>query len=127
MKSFKAVAGNVGPINVVKLVRTCIACPAQWDGLTDDDREVYVRYRYGAGEVCVGPVGDHSEYAAVGPGADRAVLFERLGDNGWDGDLAESELFAATAGFVTWPAMEDARYPDAEDESPVAESPADAR
>ncbi len=34
-------------ITVKKLVKTCFACPAQWEGETDDSRLVYIRYRWG--------------------------------------------------------------------------------
>ena len=34
-------------ITVKKLVKTCFACPAQWEGETDDNRLVYIRYRWG--------------------------------------------------------------------------------
>ncbi len=33
------------------------ACPAQWEGRTEDDRPVYVRYRWGYLSVRVGPPG----------------------------------------------------------------------
>lgn len=32
---------------VVSLTQTCSACPSQWEGRTDDDRPVYIRYRWG--------------------------------------------------------------------------------
>lgn len=40
------------------LTQTCIACPSQWDGETDDGRPVYIRYRHGYGhlEVAGSPV-----------------------------------------------------------------------
>lgn len=34
-------------MKVVELIRTCIACPSQWEGHTDDGQPVYVRYRHG--------------------------------------------------------------------------------
>jgi len=32
---------------VVQLKRTCTACPSQWEGLTDKENDVYIRYRWG--------------------------------------------------------------------------------
>lgn len=37
-----------------KLVKTCFAVPAQWEGETEDGREVYVRYRHGQLRAYVG-------------------------------------------------------------------------
>ena len=34
-------------IKVAHIRRTCPACPAQWEGATDDGLYVYVRYRWG--------------------------------------------------------------------------------
>ncbi len=34
-------------IKIKKLTCTCTACPSQWEGRTDDNREIYIRYRYG--------------------------------------------------------------------------------
>lgn len=34
-------------IKIVKLTKTCCACPAQWDAYTDDGKYVYIRYRHG--------------------------------------------------------------------------------
>ncbi len=30
-----------------KLVQTCEACPSQWEGYTDENEKVYIRYRWG--------------------------------------------------------------------------------
>ena len=42
------------------------ACPAQWEGRTDDDRPVYVRYRWGYLSVRVGPPGGDTSSAVTG-------------------------------------------------------------
>jgi len=34
-------------IIVKKITKTCEACPSQWEGETDNDQQVYVRYRHG--------------------------------------------------------------------------------
>ena len=35
-------------VPVVKMIQcTCDACPTQWEGYTEDDVYVYIRYRYG--------------------------------------------------------------------------------
>ncbi len=35
------------------LIQTCSACPSQWNFVTDGDRNVYVRYRWGYLSVCL--------------------------------------------------------------------------
>ena len=32
---------------IVELVKTCEACPSQWDARTPDGKYIYIRYRYG--------------------------------------------------------------------------------
>ena len=34
-------------LKVVYSVRTCIACPSQWDIYVEDGRQLYARYRHG--------------------------------------------------------------------------------
>jgi hypothetical protein len=34
-------------LDVYDLRRTCIACPSQWEGRINDDRSIYIRYRWG--------------------------------------------------------------------------------
>lgn len=34
-------------LKVKELHRTCCACPSQWEGMTDDNKFIYVRYRWG--------------------------------------------------------------------------------
>lgn len=83
-------------INVIWVQKTCEACPAQWEGLTDDDREVYVRYRWGWLSVLVGnPTIDFSK-------CEQEVFAKKLGDE-YDGCLDYDELRAATVGSIKWP------------------------
>lgn len=63
-------------------VQTCTACPAQWQGQTEDDRPVYVRYRWGYLSVKVGPPGGDS-WSAVGG---VRVYGEQIGDE-YDGSI----------------------------------------
>lgn len=34
-------------INIKYLLKTCMACPAQWEGETKDGKPIYIRYRWG--------------------------------------------------------------------------------
>ena len=53
------------PIVVTSIRCTCGACPSQWEGHTEDHRQVYIRYRWGYLSVYVSAPHDTSEYAAV--------------------------------------------------------------
>jgi len=33
---------------VIKIKQTCYACPSQWEGMTDDGKDVYIRFRWGS-------------------------------------------------------------------------------
>jgi len=81
-------------MKLVKLVRTCWACPSQWDGILDDGRWLYIRYRGGRFSVSVG---EHEWDAVTGerlieeyfgdPLAGYmtdAELIERLMKHGWE-------------------------------------------
>ena len=81
-------------IVVNELELTCSACPAQWEGRTNDGRWVYVRYRSGFLQVGVGDT--LSE--AVGSDA----IIRKVGD-GADGYMTYEELREVTRGLVDWP------------------------
>ena len=34
-------------IKIVNIKQTCYACPSQWEGLDEDGKEVYIRFRHG--------------------------------------------------------------------------------
>lgn len=92
-------------IDVTSVVRTCYACPSQWEGETADGRYVYARYRWGY--LCVG-VGDSWDQAIqAGSRPYMAIVSKQLGDN-MDGVLGYDELKMATAGVIVWPEWESA-------------------
>lgn len=45
-------------IKVKTIINTCIACPSQWEGTTEDNRSVYIRYRWGHLSACFRPSGE---------------------------------------------------------------------
>lgn len=92
-------------IRVVELVKTCNACPAQWDGMTDDGRKVYVRYRWGCLSVRLGAVGDHGEWAGV---EGDELVSQEIGDS-YDGEITLDELKYYTEGVIEWPALDNER------------------
>jgi hypothetical protein len=34
-------------MKIISLIKTCSACPTQFSGLTEDNKDVYIRFRYG--------------------------------------------------------------------------------
>ena len=50
---------------IIKILNHGGVYPFQVDALTDDDRLIYGRYRWGRLTVQIGKVGDFSEFAAV--------------------------------------------------------------
>ena len=103
-RRFTAVRGEFTElVRLVSMVRTCIACPSQWEGLTADGRQWYGRYRGSHGSLQVGALGDTSEFA--GCGGDYVMRFRREEQGkqaGWDGDMSNAEFYALAASFVTW-------------------------
>jgi len=75
------------PITVKSIVETCSACPYQLEGFTEDDQEVYVRYRWGTLTIYV----------------DGEVVFEWKSDNPWAGEMTLEELKALTRDRIIWP------------------------
>jgi hypothetical protein len=98
-KTFEVERGSAAGVTVKVLWRTCEACPAQWEGETDDGREVYIRYRGAHGYVVVA--------AAIGTNVFdgyKACSYERMDANApLDGYLSEDELRALAGEFVTFP------------------------
>lgn len=41
-------------LKIKRIERTCFGCPSQWVGKLEDDRVVYVRYRWGILSVGIG-------------------------------------------------------------------------
>lgn len=76
----------IEPLRVKSIIRTCYACPSQWEGETEDGRKVYVRYRHGLLSVGLG-----------------ATMDEAVDDSpGW----FESVLTDEDDGFMRWADVE---------------------
>ena len=84
------------PPRVVKLVKTCDSCPAQWDAEDDTGRALYIRYRHGMLTVQRAPIeapcNAHHEKAIW-------LVNKRWGEEGM-GCMDQEELAAATKGAL---------------------------
>lgn len=91
-------------IKVVKVRRTCTACPSQWEGETSTGQYVYARYRGGHMRVDVAPTEEQWSSARM---ANFTVYRENFG-HPLDGYIEYSELKEHTAGVLEWPDSEEA-------------------
>ena len=89
----------VRPIIVRTCEQTCKWVPSQWEGVTTDDRPIYVRYRHGYLSVRVGRVGRPIEDAIR---SDQEVVGFAIGDE-LDGFITYQGLRRHTKGVITWP------------------------
>lgn len=87
---------NVRPV-VVRLERTCQACPSQWEGLTADSRQIYIRYRHGVLTVNIGRIGHFGEYEAI-----RGRRIFEDDDKTGGGDMADRAMMTATESVLDW-------------------------
>ena len=84
-----------GPLVVRDLKQTCTGCPSQWEARTvDDDRPVYIRYRYGYLSVDVGPPG--------------GSVFDAIDAGMKDGEYMGAQIGQEWDGFISWPQVQEA-------------------
>jgi len=89
---------NAETVKVTSARKTCESCPAQWEGITDDGREVYAHYRWGQLTVYVMPEpGLEMDYSI------NSCIYERQLGGNYDGKLTYQQLQAATKGVLEWP------------------------
>jgi hypothetical protein len=75
-------------MKIKNLIQTCIACPSQWEAMTEDNRPVYIRYRWGTLQVTVGMPGDKHVLSENS----RQVLNLDLGRGEFDGVISYNEI-----------------------------------
>lgn len=86
---------------LARVVRTCTACPSQWDAWTASGQYLYLRYRFGRGTVDAYATADDETWTRIPDGADG---FFDTGD-GLDGSMYLPEFLEA-AGLVLAPGAE---------------------
>lgn len=95
-------------VRIIELKRTCIACPSQWEGRTDDDRPVYIRYRHGHLTVELGHKGWPTDYSDWPP----TYLIDTIIDDrvGHDGYMTIDELKKACRKKIIFDCVSDENY-----------------
>ncbi len=86
-------------IKVIKVIRSCTACPSQWEGESSTGQFVYARYRAGRMRVDVAPTED---MWVQSPHRDFTVYTEDFG-HPLDGYITYDELKTHTTGVLEWP------------------------
>lgn len=73
---------------------TCSACPAQWEGHTENNEPIYIRYRWGYLSIRKGNVGDEDGVAGeeifgkqIGDGFDGMITIGEVAKHARDGDI----------------------------------------
>lgn len=87
------------PLLIVELKETCNRSPTQWEGVLDDSRPIYIRYRWGRLEVNIGPPGGD-----VNSAIDTVPWFKRQLGHDLDGFIELSEV-CTQAGLVLAPGL----------------------
>lgn len=85
---------------VTSLRKTCIACPAQWEGTLNDGRALYARFRWG--RLTVG-LGENADKAIDNSMSEEALFCEQVGYD-LDGFMTFEELRANLLGLLDFPA-----------------------
>lgn len=65
-------------ITITELIQTGFACPTQYSGKTNDDKEVYIRYRFGHLYITVNKEYIYSQ--SIGSGLDGVISLEQIKD-----------------------------------------------
>jgi hypothetical protein len=73
-------------VHMARIQQTCEACPSQWEGATQDERYVYIRYRWGRLSVSVDG---------------ETVYCQDIGD-ALDGTLSWGEMMQYTSHVMIW-------------------------
>jgi len=89
-------------MKIIKIINCGTACPTQWFGVTEDNRAVYIRYRWGRLTVRCGERDKLSEGSAVGG----KLFYEKDLDRPAEGYLRYSELKSIVLPKISLPNKE---------------------
>jgi hypothetical protein len=87
---------------LVRVVRTCSACPSQWDTWTADGQYRYLRYRHGQGRVERHPGPDIDTWTPDSWNEGFSALLVEW-DDGTDSGVISLEAFLVAAGLELTP------------------------
>lgn len=76
---------------IKEYTQTCYACPSQWECVTDDGRDIYIRYRWGNLNIYINAFTDKEE-----------LIFHDSIGGGLDGLLSTEKLMKITSEVLDW-------------------------
>jgi hypothetical protein len=91
-------------ITVIEVAQISHACPTEWEGITDDGRHIYVRYRFSNFSV---QIADTRRKASKGYELFRAKIGEEM-----SGTMGFDQMRDVTARIIQWPEVESEPKPE---------------
>lgn len=95
----KNLLGTNVKTKITKILGFGGSCPTQLDAITDDNRMVYGRYRWGKLSICLGEPGELNDMAAV---CGKEIFRTEVGGE-YDGCMDLSEMAELTEEVIEWP------------------------
>jgi hypothetical protein len=89
-------------LKIIRITKTCIASPTQWEGVDAEQRHIYIRYRHGFLGVYLGSVNGDADSAVFG----EEVFGQQIGKK-YDGVLEYEQLKKATKSIIEFPEIEE--------------------
>ena len=77
-------------MKIKNLIQTSDVCPSQWEFRTEDDRPVYVHYRFGCLSVYVGKEGNDTVWGEL----DSPPVYEKQIGERFDGRISWKSVLA---------------------------------
>lgn len=84
-------------IKIKNMVKTCEACPSQWEIKLEDGRMMYGRYRWGCLTLSISESETDDIYDAV---SGEVILSEDIGETGYEGCLSTEEFLERINGVL---------------------------
>jgi hypothetical protein len=85
-------------MRIIKLQKTSESCPTQWEFITEDNRKVYLRYRFGQLNIYLLDKGSDLAYCET-----QKVLWMNIDHDSLEGVMSDERVYCALKlmGF-TW-------------------------
>lgn len=84
-------------VTITYLKETCSICPSQWEGMTEDHKLVYIRYRWG--HLCVSVSPPHATDISEAVRGE-CIYEETVDSSGWDGSMSLDTLKELTRDHI---------------------------
>lgn len=85
-------------IRVRNIRVTGVDCPSQWEAVSEDGRQIYIRYRLGRLSVRVSAVPTRDIWEAVDG---EEIMSKKIGGE-YDGEMTTAQMQLNTIGIIEW-------------------------